>query len=257
MVDISIIIPTLETDRTFGWEEQLEAASVEGEVILRDDATASAARNEGIRRANADKLVFLDDDSDPQAGYFDRVSALLDEHPAVTGRIIDTGAQITRGLSSQYDQGEEGHVTDVVVGCNMAVRRSVLEDVGGFDERLPYGHEETELANRISETYEFWYDPDLVVAHPFADSLWDYYGKAYRHGREAIPYYLIRGENVRRRLLTQVLLPTNYLGDSARDTFFEATSQVARAAGLVHGYLKYARDGRSSAYTGGPRTIEE
>jgi GT2 family glycosyltransferase len=257
MVDISIIIPTLETDPTFGWEQQLEAAAVEGEVVLRDDPTASAARNAGIREASADKLVFLDDDSDPQEGYFERVSALLDDHPAVTGRIVDTGARITRGLSNQYDQGDEAHVTETVVGCNMAIRRSVLEDVGGFDERLPYGHEETELADRISERYDFWYDPDLVVAHPFADSLLDYYGKAYRHGREAIPYYLIRGENVHSRILTQALLPTNYLGDSLRGTLFAATSQVVRTAGLLQGYRKYARGGRSSAYTGRQNALDE
>ncbi|SFR67234.1 glycosyltransferase family 2 protein [Halogeometricum limi] len=256
MVDISIIIPTLEPNPTFSWEEQLEASAVDGEVVLRDDPTASEARNAGIREASADKLVFLDDDSDPQPGYFERVSALLDDHPAVTGRIIDTGAQITRGLSGQYDQGDESHVTETVVGCNMAVRRSVLDDVGGFDPRLPYGHEEAELADRISDAYYVWYDPELVVAHPFADSLFDYFGKAYRHGREAIPYYLIRGENVHRRMLLHVLVPSHYIGDSPRATLFEATSQLASTAGLVRGYLKYARGDRAATYTRGREAVE-
>jgi GT2 family glycosyltransferase len=257
MVDISIIIPTLETDQTFDWEAQLEDAAVEGEVLLRDDPTASKARNAGIREATTDKLVFLDDDSKPGAGYFERLDALLDDHPAVTGRIVDTGTKVTRGLSGQYDQGEEAHRTETVVGCSMAVRRSVLDDVGGFDERLPYGHEETELVDRICEQYYFWYDPKLVVAHPFADSFLDYYGKAYRHGREAIPYYLIRGEDPRERIRSQVLAPSSYVGGSLRETFFEATSQAVRTVGLVEGYLKYARDGRAAAYTSSQRTLEE
>jgi GT2 family glycosyltransferase len=239
MEDISIIIPTLDTDPTFDWEEQLEASDVEGEVILRDDPTASAARNAGIREARADKLVFLDDDSDPQEGYFDRASALLDDHPAVTGRIHDTGIDLTRGLTAQYDQGDEGHVTETVVGCNMAVRREVLDDVGGFDERLPYGHEETEFADRVSETYYFWYDPDLVVAHPFADSLADYFEKSYRHGRESIPYYAISGDDIHARMLRHVFSPSRVLSDSVRGVALRTTAHAVNVVGLLQGYVRH------------------
>jgi glycosyltransferase involved in cell wall biosynthesis len=241
MVDISIIIPTLDTDRTFDWEAQLEAADVDGEIVLRDDHTASAARNAGIREARADKLVFLDDDSQPQDGYFDRVSALLEDHPAVTGRILDTGAAVTRGLSAQYDQGDEAHVTETVVGCSMAVRREVLDDVGGFDERLPYGHEETELAERLSEAYYVWYDPELVVAHPFADSLLDYFGKSYRHGREAVPYYAVRGDDVHSRLLGHVFSPSRVLSDSVRGVALRTAAHAVNVAGLLRGYVRYVR----------------
>jgi GT2 family glycosyltransferase len=246
MPDISIIVPTLDPDPTFGWEDQLAAAAVDGEVIPRDDPTASGARNAGIRESTADKLVFLDDDSSPTPGYFDRVSALLDDHPAVTGRIIDTGPALVRGLSGQYDQGGQGHRTETVVGCNMAVRRSVLEDVGGFEERLPYGHEERELADRICERHYVWYDPELVVEHPYADSVLDYYGKAYRHGREEIAYYQLRGRNVHREIARNLLLPTRYLGRSLRGTVFSATGQLVRIAGLLRGYQRYARGERSA-----------
>jgi glycosyltransferase involved in cell wall biosynthesis len=245
MPDISIIVPTLDPDPTFGWEDQLDAATVDGAVVPRDDPTASGARNAGIREAASDKLVFLDDDSSPTPGYFDRVSALLDDHPAVTGRIIDTGTALVRGLSGPYDQGDQAHRTETVVGCNMAVRRSVLEDVGGFEERLPYGHEERELVDRICEQYYVWYDPELVVEHPYADSVLDYYGKAYRHGREEIVYYQLRGRDVHREIARNVLLPTRYLGSSLRGTLFSTTGQLARIAGHVDGYLRYMRGERA------------
>jgi len=234
--DISIIIPTLDADRTFGWESRLRASPVEAELVVRDDGSASAARNVGSREATADKLVFLDDDSVPQGDYFQRVSALLEEHPAVTGRIRDTGARYLRPVSSSdYDQGDSGHVTDTVVGCNMAMRREVIDDIGGFDERLPYGHEETELIDRLCESYDVWYCPDLVVDHPFADSLGGYLEKQYRHGREAIPYYVIRGENVPRRMARFALVPSHYTGPTAPATALRTLGQLVAVAGMLRG----------------------
>ncbi|WP_262176661.1 glycosyltransferase family 2 protein [Haloarcula laminariae] len=238
MPDIAIIVPTLDADRTFGWESTLRDSAVEAELIVRDDGSASAARNAGIREATADKLVFLDDDSVPQGDYFERVSSLLDDHKAVTGRIRDTGAWYIRPVSSSaYDQGEEGHHTDTVVGCNMAVRREVIEDIGGFDERLPYGHEETELIDRLCESYDVWYSPDLVVDHPFADSLSGYLEKQYRHGREAVPYYEIRGENVPRRMARFALVPSHYTGPTAAATALRTLGQLVAVVGLLRGYV--------------------
>ena len=237
MTDIAIIIPTLDAERTFGWESKLRASPVEAELIVRDDDGASAARNAGIREATAEKLVFLDDDSVPRGDYFQRVSALLEDHPAVTGRIRDTGAQALRCLSTQYDQGDTGHVTETVVGCNMAVRRAVIEDIGGFDERLPYGHEETELVDRLCERYDVWYCPDLVVDHPFAESLAGYLEKQYRHGREAIPYYRIRDERVGRRVARFALVPSHYTGQTPTATALRTLGQVVAVVGMLRGYL--------------------
>ncbi|MDS0281601.1 glycosyltransferase family 2 protein [Haloarcula onubensis] len=240
MPDIAIIIPTLDADTTFGWESKLRASSVEAELIVRDDDSASAARNAGIREATADKLVFLDDDSVPRGNYFERVTSLLDDHPAVTGRIRDTGARYIRPVSSgDYDQGDAGHVTETVVGCNMAMRRSVVEDIGGFDERLPYGHEETELVDRLCESYDVWYCPDLVVDHPFAESLGGYLEKQYRHGREAIPYYRIRDENLGRRMARFALVPSHYTGPTPAATALQTLGQLVAVAGMARGYAGY------------------
>ncbi|AJF27517.1 hypothetical protein SG26_17215 (plasmid) [Haloarcula sp. CBA1115] len=239
MPELSIIIPTLDPNIEFSWEEKLVDAAVEGEILVCTEGSAAAARNKGIREANGEKLVFLDDDSVPKGEYFDRVSELLDEYPAVTGRIHDTGSPYTRGLSGQYDQGDNGHVTDTVVGCNMAIRRDVLEDVGGFDERLPYGHEEVELIDRVCESYTVWYSPDLLVEHPFAESIPDYLEKQYRHGKESIPYYKIRGENVPRRIMRFILIPTYYLDSTVSKSIISTVGQVVSNIGMLHGYLTY------------------
>ncbi|WP_424005006.1 glycosyltransferase family 2 protein (plasmid) [Haloarcula salina] len=239
MVDLSIIIPTLDPDREFGWEGKIAAADVEAELLVCTEGSASAARNEGIREAEAEKLVFLDDDSVPQGEYFDRVAELLDEYPAVTGPIRDTGAPVTRGLSTQYDQGSVGHPTETVVGCNMAVRREVIADVGPFDERLPYGHEETELTDRICESYTVWYDPELTVEHPFAESISDYLEKQYRHGKESIPYYQIRGTDVHKQMAKFIFVPSYYVSSTVRKSMLSAVGQVVSNVGMLRGYVQY------------------
>jgi hypothetical protein len=216
-----------------------EVADVQGEILICTKGSAAAARNRGIKESRGDKVVFLDDDSVPKGDYFDRVAQLLDEYPAVTGRIRDTGSPYTRGLSGQYDQGDNGHVTDTVVGCNMAVRREVLEEIGGFDERLPYGHEEAELTDRICEGYTVWYSPDLLVEHPFAESIPDYLEKQYRHGKESIPYYKIKGESVPKKIAEFTLIPTYYIDSTVSKSIIGAVGQVVSNVGMVHGYLSY------------------
>lgn len=53
----------------------------------------------------------------------------------------------------------------------MAVRRAVFESVGGWDERIPWGHEEKGLADRVLDEFPIYYDPDMVVSHSSADSV--------------------------------------------------------------------------------------
>jgi len=239
MVELSIIVPTLDAGVAFGWEDRLRRSPVDAELIVEDDGSASEARNAGIRASGADKLVFLDDDSVPLEGYFERVATLLDTYPAVTGRIHDTGASYLRNLSTQYDQGPEGHFTDTVVGCNMAVRREVIEDIGYFDERLPYGHEETELIDRLCDAYDVWYCPDLEVEHPFAASFGEYLEKQYRHGREAVPYYAIRGENVPRNIVRIAFVPSHYTTPTLTGTALKTVGQVVTLIGLLQGYVAF------------------
>ncbi|WP_336359693.1 glycosyltransferase family 2 protein [Haladaptatus sp. ZSTT2] len=185
MVELSIIIPTLLAPEDIPCVQALEKQDfTDYEVVVRGDKGASRARNEAITRAKADKLVFLDDDSIPRPGYLDAVSAALDRHPVVAGRVFQPAdAPITHKRLPWYDQGDEEKPTDLIVGCNMAMRREVIDAVGGFNEIFHHGHEETELGRRISEQFQIYYVPGMVVEHYFATSVRQYWEKSYRHGK--------------------------------------------------------------------------
>jgi hypothetical protein len=119
----------------------------------------------------------------------------------------------------------------------MAVRSAVIDDIGGFDERLPYGHEETELIDRLTAAYDVWYCPELVVDHPFADSLGGYLEKQYRHGRESIPYFAIRGENIPRRMARFAFVPSHYTRPTVAGTLLRTVGQLVAVVGMVRGFV--------------------
>ncbi|WP_142857604.1 glycosyltransferase family 2 protein [Salinigranum halophilum] len=211
MVELSIIIPTIKPASEIDCLRYLETQDFDDyEVVIRSDPGASKARNEAIKRANAEKLVFLDDDSMPRPGYLQAVSDALDEHDVVAGRVFQPDdAVITYKQLPWYDQGDEGKHTDLIVGCNMAMRKSVLDAVGGFNETFFHGHEETELGRRISEQFDIWYEPSMVVEHYYAFSVRQYWEKSYRHGKADADWWVVDDVPLSTRL--RKCLPTDVL----------------------------------------------
>ena len=119
------------------------------------------ARNCALREARGDFVAFFDDDVTVDPGWLDGFVAALAGNPdaaAVTGPVLPwelaTRAQIlfeeyggfghrferTRHDAAQADDPlfpcKPGHIG---AGCNMAVRRSTVLALGGFDEALDTG----------------------------------------------------------------------------------------------------------------------
>lgn len=157
----------------------------------------SGARNTGIEVSAGEVVVFLDDDACPRPGWLTRIiDAFAD--PSVIGA---GGVAIPR-----WEQTEPAWIPSEfywVVGCsyrglpdrlvpirnpigaNMAFRRSVFDQIGGFSDgigrvgRTPLGCEETELAIRATERVggRIVQVPDAVVDHlvPVDRTRWSYF----------------------------------------------------------------------------------
>ncbi|WP_318568034.1 glycosyltransferase family 2 protein [Salinigranum marinum] len=233
MVELSIIIPTIKPESEIVCLRYLERQDFDDyEVIIRSDPGASKARNAGIERANAEKLVFLDDDSMPRPGYLRAASAALDDHDVVAGRVFQPAdAPITYKQLPWYDQGDEGRHTELIVGCNMAMRTRVLDAVGGFNEAFFHGHEETELGRRISRHFDIYYEPSMVVEHYYAFSIRQYWAKAYRHGRADADWWAVDAVPLRTRLWR--CAPTNVLRRQPVETVAELVVRFGRARRLA------------------------
>jgi GT2 family glycosyltransferase len=194
--EISVVIVT-KYDR-----DQIDALSLlneqsfqDFELLIQNEKGISKARNEGIRRSSADKIVFLDDDSLPREDYLKNANLSLENHSIVAGRIVAPQDGLLGELPRHYDHGSEGHYVQGATGCNMAYRREVFDTIGGFDENISWGHEETDLVERAKNMgYRIWYEPGMTVEHKFADSITDYWRKCWDLGTAKV--YFNRKHNV-------------------------------------------------------------
>jgi GT2 family glycosyltransferase len=130
-------------------------------------------RNEGVRRTDADVLVFLDDD-----GYYetpDVVSRVVDEFAAdsrlgiVSLKVVDSeGGAGQRRHVPRLRAGDPDHSSEVTtfLGGASAIRRRVFDECGPYADQFFFGHEESDLAWRALDAgYRIRYLGDVAMAH--------------------------------------------------------------------------------------------
>jgi GT2 family glycosyltransferase len=146
----------------------------------------SGARNAGVEAADGDVIAFVDDDAVAEPGW---AQALMrhyrDERVAgVGGYAVPVWPESRPAwMPTEFDWvvgcSYTGQPTELApvrnpLGCNMSLRRSVLEAVGGFRSEVgrigshPVGGEETELCIRIAANEPssvILFDPEARVRH--------------------------------------------------------------------------------------------
>ncbi len=119
------------------------AGSIPVRVLHRPTNEAAAARNACASAASSqehsDWLLMLDDDSAPTDSRFvDELLAAPDEVSAVCAQIhLESG------------QRESGGLPEVPIGCGVAIRTSVFNQLGGYDPTFHYYVEEYDLAAKM------------------------------------------------------------------------------------------------------------
>lgn len=245
MVNVSVVIATLKPRDEIDAVRYLEAGTYDDfEIIIRDEAPVCKARNEGIKRAKADKIVFLDDDSFPREDYLERAVEVLEQESAYAGRTVHPRPDVfERHFTAHYNRGDEPRYVDTFWGNNMGARREVFETVGGWDENMGWGHEEKELAARVRRHYRILYHPDLVVTHTYAESIPDFWRKQFKLETQT-PYYWSKlgysRDQQMKRTFTDAVNPKHYLRRGVVGSFAKAGAQVARTAGRIKGLLETA-----------------
>jgi len=85
-MELSVVVPTIRPRSEIEVIRHLDRCEFEDyEVIVREDVPVTRARNEGYKRATADKILFLDDDSMPRKGYLQAAADTLEDEPFVVG----------------------------------------------------------------------------------------------------------------------------------------------------------------------------
>jgi glycosyltransferase involved in cell wall biosynthesis len=177
--------------------------------VFEPERGLGIARNRGIVAARGRVVAFTDDDC-----YVDRcfitqiLRAFEDERIGyVTGRVelydqSDADTTVNRSRTPTRYPSHGYIYTDSVVGANLAFRRSVLEQIGGFDECMGAGRmfpaEDVDAAGRAASAgWDGAYSPEILVYHHHGRKQADVpkLHKSYDIGRGAYTIkYLLRGE---------------------------------------------------------------
>lgn len=139
-----IVVDDASTDDTEAVVQRIGDARLQY-VRLAENGRQSRALNEGISRACADWVAFLDDDDEWWPHKLEAQLARLAETPDASAVYCRCNVQTSEGLRSPIARSElpEGDITDALLSRRMlitpsgyVVRRDALIDAGGFDEAL-------------------------------------------------------------------------------------------------------------------------
>jgi len=164
-------------------------------VVNRKNRGVAPARNQGMRLAQGEYIILLDDDTLVQPAVFAQLLAYMDAHPDVglcgpklidlqgrlqlSCRLFPTlsdklarrfpfafARRINRAAEmADWDHGCEREV-DYVIGACQVIRRATLAEVGLLDDRIFYGPEDIDLCLRMRQAgWRVIYYPEAVVVH--------------------------------------------------------------------------------------------
>jgi glycosyltransferase involved in cell wall biosynthesis len=184
-----VVVDNGSTDGTVDALRAL-AATANGHVRCVSEAIpgATRARNAGAAAARGDVIVYVDDDAVPRPGWLAHlVDVFADARVGAAGGCVHLrfdqppppwwDASLETYLAA-YDLGPDA--VDLAMrpwyesprGLNMAIRRTALLEVGGFDVRLgpraerPSVGEESDLCLRLlARGYGVRYAPGAIVDH--------------------------------------------------------------------------------------------
>lgn len=225
--------------------------------LVRHDSNLgfAGACNTGLRAAQGDVLVLLNQDTVVHPGWLAASVQALEEGPAgIVGckilypdgeTVQHAGAWIEwpSGLAHHHGQGErdEGQwdaprAVEGVTGAAMALRREVLDAVGLLDEAFWPGYfEDADLCYRAREAgYKIGYTPQAVLTHAETTSIGDVVtlSRAYHRGRlrfvlKHLPPQRFLDEFVPAERVLLRELGHGHVGNLLRVSYLEAIADAA------------------------------
>lgn len=189
------------------------------EEVLVPNRGPGGARNHALHRAKGELIAFLDADVEVCDGWWQALPVALAEHDYAAGR-VDINPRLIDGFFHLYDHISAFNIKQYMqshhgVTANMAVRRSLIEEIGAFDARFRSG-EDTEFGIRAHEAgARMVYADRMRVCHPprsFTEQRKKLYRVVVGHAqlRETFPGRFEKYA-VRPRMILSFLLPPRKL----------------------------------------------
>jgi N-acetylglucosaminyl-diphospho-decaprenol L-rhamnosyltransferase len=168
-------------------------------IVNERDLGFSANANQGIAATSDPFVIVANPDTEPEPGAVAALVSFAEAHPragvigpqlvfpdgqpqgsrrrfpTISGTLVRrTPLRRVLGRTQRAHYGldvepAEPVQADWLLGAFLMLRRDMLEDLGGFDERFRLYGEDIDLAYRAAKTgWERWYVPEAVVRHAHA-----------------------------------------------------------------------------------------
>jgi len=197
-----IVVDDCSTD---GSVEFLEKEYPWVKVITKPaNSGPSISRNMGIKSSKGEYIAILDNDVVLDKDWLKEQLLFLKDHTycgIVGSKLVyamntkklnaSYGGLFTLGIG--YDGGcgkpaktfAKAKQCMYVCSAAMLMRRSMVEEIGAFDDTYFYGHEDTDLGWRANIAgYSVWSNPHAVAKHKHSETMKHYSNKLYYHSRK-------------------------------------------------------------------------
>ncbi len=207
----------------------LEELSVDGNIkhirIPKMEAGFSAQRNLGVKNATGEYIIFIDDDEEITNDWFENLTRVIKENKEIAGAMGTTfpipknaniisfseGVMGHPGGGFRFHNFSKGKVISIsqVTGCNMILKKSVIEEAGYFDFRNFHGGEDTDLGIRITKKFgvnQFRYIPNALLWHYSKTNFFDMCRWYLRRGIADAELFLKHTVHIKYLISTSVIL---------------------------------------------------
>jgi GT2 family glycosyltransferase len=146
-------------------------------------------RNLGLRATEAETMVFIDASCVPGPGWLERLCRPIWEEgeTVVAGSHRSSGSSRFRNLAVERLEGQR-YLTEAAT-INLAVRRSALRAISGFDESFRYGSDVDLTWRLLDAGHSIRYVPDAFVSHDWG-GVREEVRRSYAYGRARGRLYL-------------------------------------------------------------------
>jgi len=167
--------------------------------IFQPNSGPAKARNIGWQSSRGDIICFTDSDCIPEKNWINKIIAryVSDKIAGVGGSydIADDKSWLAKCIHEEIIQRhlKMPELSTHLASYNFSCRKSVLKEIGGFDESFKAASaEDNELSYRIRKKgYDLIFDKDIKVAHYHKRNLSAYLKQQFRHGYWCMKLYKI------------------------------------------------------------------
>ncbi|MBS0479290.1 MAG: glycosyltransferase [Proteobacteria bacterium] len=161
-----VVVDNNSTDGTKAVVERYPSVK----YVFEPEKGITRARQRGFKSSTGDILAYVDADTHPPAGWIDQIWEQFGKNPdlvCLSGpysfydlsgirNVISTGWFV----AARPLYGVTGHM---MVGGNFAIRRDVLEKMGGFDEKIEFYGEDVDIGKRAKKFGKVMFCPRFVM----------------------------------------------------------------------------------------------